>query len=385
MSPRTVALVLALGFGQMVAFASSFYLLGVLGDPMARDLKTSPQIMFSLMSLALLVSALAGPRVGRWLDDSGGKVVLLISSGLFAAALTIMACAASIWVLGCGMALMGAAMALGLYGTPFRILVGVLGEGARPGITGVALLGGLGGALGWPVTLMLETAFGWRGACLVWAAAHLLVCLPLAAWVVPKTQGSAPETGTPAAPMAWDRRMVQLAVLFAGAWWLSAAMGAHLPRVLEAFGLPRGAAVSMAALAGTVSVAVRGLELLVLRRLPPLVTARMAALMHPIGAGLLLTLGRGCAAALPLGQGAGGGLLSVASGTLPLTVFGPERYGQRSALLQTPARLLQVTGPTAFALLLAWSPREALVATSVISLIMVLSTFGLTRRDSRIT
>lgn len=385
MSFRTVVLVLALGFGQMVAFASSFYLLGVLGDPMARELETSPQVMFSLMSLALLVSALAGPRVGRWLDDSGGKIVLLISSGLFAAALTLIACAPNVWVLGAAMALMGAAMALGLYGTPFRILVGVLGEGARPGITGVALLGGLGGALGWPTTLMLEEAFGWRGACLCWAAAHLLVCLPLAAWIVPKTQGSQHAAETPAAPMAWDRRMVQLAVLFAGTWWLSAAMGAHLPRVLEAFGLPRSAAVSMAALAGTVSVVVRGLELLVLRRLPPLVTARVAALMHPIGAGLLLTLGRGWAAALPLGQGAGGGMLSVASGTLPLTVFGPDRYGQRSALMQTPARLLQVTAPTGLALLLAWSPRGTLIVTSLIGLIMVLSTFGLKSRTSATT
>lgn len=369
----------------MVAFASSFYLLGVLGDPMAADLETSPQVLFSLMSLAFLVSALAGPRVGRWLDDTGGKVVLLISSGLFAAALTILACAPNVWVLGGGMALLGAAMALGLYGTPFRILVGVRGEAARPGITGVALLGGLGGALGWPTTLMLENAFGWRGACLAWAAAHLLICLPLAAWVVPKTRPSESVAVTTPAPMAWDRRMVQLSILFAGAWWLSAAMGAHLPRVLEAFGLPRGAAVTMAALAGTVSVAVRGLELVVLRRLPPLMTARVAALMHPIGVGLLLTLGGGWAVALPLGQGAGGGMLSVASGTLPLAVFGPERYGQRSALLQTPARFLQVSGPTAFALLLAWSPRGALVVTSLISLIMVLSTFGLKRHAPAMT
>ncbi len=362
----------------MVAFASSFYLLGVLGDPMARDLATSPQILFSLMSLAFLVSALAGPRVGRWLDATGGKVVSLVSSGVFAVALVMMASAPNVWVLGGGMALLGAAMALGLYGTPFRILVGVHGEAARPGITGVALLGGLGGALGWPVTLVLENALGWRGACLAWAGMHLLICLPLAMVMIPRTTGSDHEVVmTPPSPLKWDRRMVQLSVLFAGAWWLSAAMGAHLPRVLEAFGLPREAAVTMAALAGAVSVAVRGLELLVLRRLPPLTTARIAAMLNPLGAGLLLTFGRGWAAALPLGQGAGAGMLSVASGTLPLAVFGPERYGQRSALMQTPARLLQVTGPTAFALLLAWSPRGALVVSCLVSLVMVLSTFGL--------
>jgi len=379
---RSLPLVLVLGLGQMIAFASSFYLLGVLGDPIGRELGLSSGFVFGLLSMAFLISALAGPSVGRWLDATGGRVVLLVSSGVFAAALGTLAASRGAASLTAGMALMGVGMAIGLYGTAYKILVAQYGEAARPMISAVALLGGLGGALGWPVTLGLEAMLGWRGACLAWAGAHLLVCLPLAWRVTPRPPPRDPATPPPA-PVAvrWDRRMAQLAVLFAGTWFLATAMAAHLPRLLEAFGLPRGAAVATAALAGSAGVAMRFLEMTLLRRVSPLLTARIATLLQPIGAALLLVLGPRAGAALSLGQGMGNGLLSVASGTLPLSLFGPDGYARRSALMQTPARLLQVAGPSAFAAVLAWSPAGAVAAMIGIGLVMFAATFGLERRS----
>ena len=52
------AVTLVLGLGQLVAFASSFYLLGVLGDPIAADLALPPTFVFSLMSVAMVVTPL---------------------------------------------------------------------------------------------------------------------------------------------------------------------------------------------------------------------------------------------------------------------------------------------------------------------------------------
>ncbi|NBB14250.1 MFS transporter [Caulobacter sp. SLTY] len=378
---RSLPLVLVLGLGQMVAFASSFYLLGVLGDPIARDLGVSSGRVFGLLSMAFLISAVAGPWVGRWLDETGGRVVLLVSSGVFAASLVMLAAARDVVTLTVGMALLGVGMAIGLYSTAYKILVGQYGEGARPMISAVALLGGLGGALGWPITLAMEGVLGWRGACLAWAGMHLLVCLPLAARVTPRPLPLAPHAAPPAPVVVrWDRRMVQLAILFAGTWCLATSMAAHLPRLLEAFGLPRGTAVATAALAGSAGVAMRFLEMTVLRRFSPLLTARLATLLQPAGAGLLLALGPRGGVVLSLGQGMGNGLLSVASGTLPLSLFGPEGYARRSALMQTPARLLQVAGPAAFAAVLAWSPAGAVGAMIAVGLIMFAATFGLERR-----
>ena len=56
---RRAAVTLTLGLGQTVAFASSYYLMGVLGDAVAADLAVSPTVVFALTSLALGVSPYA--------------------------------------------------------------------------------------------------------------------------------------------------------------------------------------------------------------------------------------------------------------------------------------------------------------------------------------
>jgi predicted MFS family arabinose efflux permease len=377
-APQT-ALVLALGGGQTIAFASSFYLLGVLSDPIARDLSLRPALVSSLLSVALLASAISAPAAGRWIDARGGKVLLLASNLVFAAGLAILATAHGLGGLIAGVLVLGGAMALGLYETPFAILVSLYGEAARRPITAVALLGGLGSSLGWPLGLAFSQAFGWRGACLTWAAIHLGVCLPLAAWIVPHMGRRAPAARTARTPVPWDRRMVQLAALFAGAWFISTCMSAHLPRVLQALGLSPAAAVGAASLVGVAAVTMRLLEFTVLRRLPPVVTTRLATLLHPIGAAVLLGFGPVAAPALALGQGVGNGMLTVAKGVLPLTLFGAENYGYRSALLSTPARFAQVAGPAVFGLALDQSARLALIGSSAVCLFMFAMTLGLAR------
>lgn len=50
--------------------------------------------------------------------------------------------------------------------------------------------------------------------------------------------------------------------------------------------------------------------------------------------------------------GAGNGLLTIARGTVPLAVFGPRGYGERTGLLGAPARAAQALAPLLFGLLL---------------------------------
>jgi hypothetical protein len=50
--------------------------------------------------------------------------------------------------------------------------------------------------------------------------------------------------------------------------------------------------------------------------------------------------------------GAGNGLLTIARGTVPLALFGPHGYGERTGLLGAPARATQAFAPLLFGLLL---------------------------------
>lgn len=129
-------------------------------------------------------------------------------------------------------------------------------------------------------------------------------------------------------------------------------MAAHLPHLLMAGGMTLAAAVAIGALVGPAQVAGRLLRFGLMRRVHPLLSARLAALMHPIGATLLLVVGGPAAALFAALHGAGNGILTIAKGTLPLVLFGPQAYGERQGFLMVPARFAQASAPWLFGLCL---------------------------------
>ena len=379
MSVRDRLVVPVLGLGQIVAFASSYYLLGILADPMAQAFGLPPSRIFAALSIAFLISAILTPTAGRWIEQCGGRRVLIWAHLAFACALLVMATAAVSLILLVGVSVLGVGMSTGLYGTAFATLVEIHGAKARRSITGVSLIGALGGGLGWPISRLIVETFDWRVACIVWAAAHLLICLPLVAVVLPPRGSRLTLSDSPVSPIRWDCRMVQLAGVFAGGWMVSTAMAAHLPRLLVELGLTPARAAWAAGLMAASAVAARLFDLLVLHKTHPVMTVRIASLLHPLGAAMAVAGGSRLAPLLAVGQGLGNGLLSVASGVLPLHVFGPDRYAVRQALLLTPARYLQALAPAAYAVALDTSPQCALLVSSFICLGMCIMTVGLGR------
>ncbi len=75
-----------------------------------------------------------------------------------------------------------------------------------------------------------------------------------------------------------------LAFVFAATWFISTAMAAHLPRLLQAGGATLATAVMVGALIGPAQVGARILEFGLLRKIHPLLSARIAAALHPAGA-----------------------------------------------------------------------------------------------------
>ena len=363
----------ALGLGQVVAFASSYYLLGVLADPIAAAFAVPSATIFAALSVAFLVSAILTPLAGRWTERHGGRPVLAGSNIAFAAALCLMAAAPSAVVLWLGVAALGVGMGVGLYGTAFSVVVALRGDQARPGITAVSLIGALGGAVGWPISRFAVDIWDWRMACGLWAATHFLICLPLALAVLPRQPTARKTPHADPAPVLWDRRMIQLAILFAGAWTVATAMGAHLPRLLADLGLSASTAAIAAGLMAASAIAARLFDLIVLRRSHPVWVARIGTLCHPMGAAGALIF----APLIAVGQGLGNGLLSVASGVLPLHIFGPDRYAVRQALILNPARYAQAAAPALFSLAVDGSPWVALALSSGLCLVMFAATWGL--------
>lgn len=360
----------ALGLAQTLAWASSYYLPAILAIPMASDIGIPSTWVFALFSGALLMTAFLGPWVGRAIDRHGGRGILMASNGVLAAGLVLMACAQNLFMLGLAWAVTGLGMALGLYDAAFATLSRLLGPGARGPITGITLIAGFASTLGWPLSTWFEAEMGWRGACLAWAGLHVTLGLllnyglPTAA----RTRGShAPADETPAQERP-RLTMALLAYVFAAGWFVSTALAAHLPRLLETSGVSLTAAVAASTLVGPAQVAARLAEFGLLRRMHPIVSARFATLLHPLGAALLGFFGMP-AAGFAIFHGAGNGLMTIASGTLPLALFGSRGYGRRQGLIIAPARIAQATSPLTFGLLIDRFGAKALLLTSLLMLL----------------
>jgi MFS family permease len=349
-----VAVIAALGTAQTLAWASSYYLPAMLADPIAADIGVSRSWVFAAFSMALLIAAFAGPRIGRAIDRHGGRGVLALSNLALAGGLAALALADGLVVLFAAWAVLGLGMALGLYDAGFATLTALYGTKARDPITGITLIAGFASTVGWPVSSLLNDAVGWRETCLVWAALHLVIGLPLNLLLPRPPPQPALTQRAPKAAIGWKpyREMVLLAFVFAAAWFVTGAMAAHLPRLLETAGATPFEAVAAAALMGPAQVTARVVEFLLLRGVHPLVSARIATALHPLGAALLVAMGPPGAALFAVLYGAGNGLLTIARGTVPLAIFGPHGYGERTGLLGAPARASQAFAPLLFGLLI---------------------------------
>jgi len=278
--------------------------------------------------------------------------VLVLSNAGLAAGLVWLAMARGPADLAGAWVLLGGGMALGLYDSAFATLAALYGREARPPITGITLIAGFASTVGWPLSALLNEGFGWRGACLGWAAVNLFLCLPMNRLLIPSTAGPTQRAAKETASHAPANGMAVLAFVFGAVGFVSSAMAAHLPRLLEMSGTTATAAIAAAALMGPAQVAARLFEFGVLRRLHPLVSTRLALLMHPLGAALLGALGGPAASVFALLHGGGNGLLTISRGTLPLAMLGPKGYGLRTGIIVAPGRVTTAAAPLLFGLLL---------------------------------
>jgi MFS family permease len=382
---KQTRVVIALGSAQTLAWGSTYYLPAILAAPMARELGESAGLVFAAFSAALVVAAVLGPLVGRRIDLFGGRDVLTVSRLVFAGGLAMLGVAQGAGMLFAGWLVIGIGMAMGLYEAAFSTLTGIYGRDARGAITGITLLAGLASTICWPISAYLEADVGWRIACLFWAAAHIVIGLPLNRLLVPLgTQPLLSATndaahGGPDAPTGpQSHAMPLLALVFAVTWFTSTAMAAHLPRLLQEAGVSPAAAVAAAALVGPAQVSGRFLEFGLLQRFHPLLSARLAAMAHPLGAVALMVLGAPAAIAFTLLHGAGNGILTIAKGTLPLAIFGPLGYGLRQGILMVPARFGQAGAPFLFAVLMERYGASALLLSTALGLAGLAALLALT-------
>jgi MFS family permease len=345
--PRGVVIA-AVGAGQILAWGSSYYLIAVLAQPIARQTGWTLAWIVGGLSLGFLVSGMVSPRIGRLIETYGGRPVLAGSAVMLAAGLIVLGLAPNLPAYLLGWALMGVGMGAGLYDPAFATLGRLFGDSARSSITHLTLIGGFASTVCWPLSAYLVDHLGWRGACFVYAAINLGIVLPLYLFGVPREERrAAPASGKAgqAAEAASLRfAFVMLAATLTLAQVIMTVVSVHLLTLLVASSVPMAVAVGIGTLLGPSQVGARLLDMTLARRRHPVWTLVASTVLVAVGLGLLAARPGLASAAIVL-YGAGSGIRSIARGTVPLALFGPDGYASVMGRLAMPSFIGQAVAP----------------------------------------
>lgn len=168
----------ALCLTQVVSWGIVYYAFPVLNPEITQATNWSAGATTAAFSLGLVVSALAGIRVGRILDRRGPRAVMTIGSALGAASLLVVATAPNLPVFFVGWALAGLAMAATFYQPAFAALTRWWAPDHIRALTIVTLAGGLASTVFAPLTALLADHLSWRHTYLVLAAILATVTIP---------------------------------------------------------------------------------------------------------------------------------------------------------------------------------------------------------------
>jgi MFS family permease len=349
-----------LAIAQIFMWAAMFYLFPALLLEWERDLGWSKTELSGAFTLALVVSAVLAPGVGRFIDRGFGRRIFTGSAILGSLFLALLSMVTKLWQFYAVWLAIGVAMSGGLYEACFAILTRIMGTKAKQAITLVTLVAGFAGTLAFPSTHALVGIFGWRGTVLSFSIAIILIAAPLI-WLGCRSSERQAETQT---VIAGNEAPVTSGVFSSIKFWLLAVaytmialnhnvLLTHLLPLLDERGIQSGAAVLAASMLGPMQVAGRLAMIAAGERVSTLVVFIAAYISMAIAA--LSLFGSGTVPIFLVGfilfQGAGFGVMSILRPVMAAELFGRNNFGLISGSLALPYLGAAAAAPTIAALI----------------------------------
>ncbi|MET8327339.1 MFS transporter [Streptomyces sp. NPDC005181] len=354
---RPRAVLPALCATQITSWGIVYYAFPVLNPQITADTDWSASVTMAAFSLALVISGLAGIRVGRTIDRRGPRTVMTAGSAVGTLSLVIVALAPNLQVFFGGWILAGFAMAATFYHPAFAAVTRWWAPDHVRSLTIVTLAGGLASTVFAPLTATLADHLTWRTTYLVLAAILAVVTIPAHALALKAPWPPAPETpadmeGTPGTVVR-SRPFLMLAVAFAFSAFAMYAVVVTLVPLLEGRGYTTSQAAWALGLGGAGQTLGRTLYAPLARNTGT--TARTVALIALGGlttAVFALTSGPyGLVIALSVMAGMVRGNLTLLQATAITDRWGTQHYGRLSGLLSAPAMTASALAPFAAVLL----------------------------------
>lgn len=377
-----------LGVTQILAWGSIFYTPVLIVPLIAAERGWSIAFTMGGFSLGLLAAGLCSPHVGHAIDRFGGRLVMAFGSLIGAFGLVLVVHAVHPALYYAAWIVLGIAMAANLYDAAFATLGYIFGAGARRPITALTLAGGFASTVSWPMTHVLIESVGWHGTYLIYAA--FLVCLsaPLHAFALPLSRYSveADKAGLPTAPAivlpSRGAAFTLVAAAFASYAFVPSALSAHMLAIFGRHGIDPATVVTIGALFGPAQVGARLVEFAFGRNLHPLWVARGALSALVVAFVLLGLFGITTAAAAVFAVLFGGanGLLTIARGAVPLSLFGAAGYGRLMGRIASPFMVMQSAAPLVMAFVIERASDGVALALAAVFAAIALACFVVIRR-----
>jgi MFS family permease len=371
----------ALALTETVSWGIIYYAFSVFLVPMTRELGWSSATLTGAYSLALLVSGLAAPFVGRWLDRRGPRA--LMTAGSILGVLLILAWSrvdslAGYYLIWAGL---GLAMSATLYESAFATITTWFERDRARAMLAVTVAAGFASTIFLPLSGWLVDAMGWRDALTVLAVilaaltipphAILLRSRPEALGLHP--DGARPELGedgvrkvsvaegiTPREALR-DPAFRWLTVAFFLETIAMIAVGVHLIPYLTERGDGARFAAAATGLIGAAQVASRVLATLFGNRLSQTTLTALVFALQAVAVVLLIGWeSRAGVLTAVLLLGAGRGVVTLMRAGLTAEFYGRAHYGAINgmlALFLTGARAIAPVGAGAvYALVNGYEP-----------------------------
>ena len=168
-----------LAIGQILTWATLFYIFPAMLVTWEREMHWSKANITAAITLALFISAISSPTIGKLIDKGIGPQLMALSTlagGLSLFCLGYVTTLLQFYLLW---ALIGISLAGCLYEPCFALITRARGKHARQGIILVTLIAGFASSISFPTAHTLVDMIGWRNTVQAFALVCIFLATPL--------------------------------------------------------------------------------------------------------------------------------------------------------------------------------------------------------------
>ena len=193
MTDRPRGGLVALCIAETTSWGLLYYSLPVAVAPISQDTGWSHTAITAALSVGLLVSAVAGVRVGRILDTQGPRTVMTLGAVVGVLSLVLVAWSPNLPMFYAAWLVAGFAQSAVLYPPAFAVITRWYGARRVVPLTTLTLVAGLASTIFAPIVASLIDQVGWRTGYLIMAGILAVVTVPLHAFFLNRSWSDAVE------------------------------------------------------------------------------------------------------------------------------------------------------------------------------------------------